>query len=187
MLLRTGAGAHVLARLRVSSRSGKCRMVTNAGTTTMVDTRTAILPTSVWRSAAPNQKEIAAENTCHACLREHLPAFSDRSDKVAPDRVESWHNIGPYGLLASATIPYWRARVSLTHALCSSCSRGESLRSETKQHGEDRVQRRMPSLGRAGGEPDSPEVPETEEPRDRYPRSVFKPHRSPSCRKLPDD
>jgi len=71
--------------------------------------------------------------------------------------------------------------------LCSSRSRGESLRSETKQQGEDRVQRRMPSLGRAGGEPDSPEVPETEEPRDRYPRSVFKPHRYPSYRKLPDD
>ena len=61
------------------------------------------------------------------------------------------------------------------------------MRSETKQHGEERVERRMPSLGRAGGEPDRREVPETEEPRDRYPSSVLKPHISSSCRELPND
>ena len=59
------------------------------------------------------------------------------------------------------------------------------MRSETKQHGEERVERRMPSLGRAGGEPDRRDVPETEEPRDRYPSSVLKPHISSSCRELP--
>ena len=60
------------------------------------------------------------------------------------------------------------------------------MRSETKQHGEERVQRRMPRLGRAGGEPDRRDVPETEEPRDRYPSSMLKPHISSSCRELPN-
>src|SRR4029079_608572 len=46
-------------------------------------------------------------------------------------------------------------KIKNLHARSSSSrSRSESLRSETKQHGEDRVPRRMPSLGRAGGEPD---------------------------------